>query len=86
MGTIASQKHFRNNSKLHAHIFMWQRINWAESTDSTQSKNYQHEDSDILTINDSSEDGEWGETGTSGRDVCPSSSSKSFLNYEMSII
>ena len=86
MGTIASQKHFRNNSKLHAHIFMWQRINWAELTDSTQrseSKNYQHEDSDIQTIDDSSEDGEWGETGTSGRDVCPVSSSKSFLNYEI---
>ena len=43
----------------------------------------QHEDSDILTIDDSSEDGEWGETGTSGRDVCPVSSSKSFLNYEI---
>jgi len=59
------------------------------STDSTQrskSNGNRHEDNDILTIDDSSEDEEWGETGTSGRDVSPSSSSRCFINYEMSII
>jgi len=32
----------------------------------------QHQDRDILTIGDSSEDEELGEMDTSGRDVCPS--------------
>jgi len=56
-----------------------------ESTDRTQrsdSNSSQHEDSEILTISDSSEDEEWGETDASGRDVCPSSSLRCFLNYE----
>ena len=46
----------------------------------------QHEDSDILTIGDSSESEEWGETDASGRDACLSSSLRCFLNYVMSII
>jgi len=40
-----------------------------ESTDRTQrsgSNSNQHEDSDILTISDSSEDEEWGEMDASG--------------------
>ena len=43
-----------------------------ELTDSTQrskSNSDQHKDSDILTIGDSSEDEEPGETDASGRDV-----------------
>jgi len=58
-----------------------------ESIDRTQrseSNSNQHNDSDILTISDSSEEEEWGETDASGRDVCPSSSLRCFLNYEMS--
>jgi len=42
-------------------------------------------DSDIPTIGNSNEDEEQGETDATGRDVCPSSSSRCFLNYETSI-
>jgi len=66
----------QNNSKAHVQIVTWQQINMTESTDSTQrseSNSDHHEDSDILTISDSCEDKEWGETDTNGRDVCPSS-------------
>jgi len=62
---------------------MWQQIYWKESTDSTQRRELnsnQHEDSDILTIGDSSKNGEWREMDASGRDVCPSSSSRCFLD------
>jgi len=38
-----------------------------------------------VTIGDSSVDEEWVETDPSWRDVCPSSCSRCFLNYEISI-
>jgi len=44
-----------------------------DRTKRSESNSNQPEDSDILTISDSSEEG-WGETDASGRDVCPSSS------------
>jgi len=56
-----------------------------DRTKRSESNSNQPEDSDILTISDSSEEG-WGETDASGRDVCPSSSLRCFFNYEMSII
>jgi len=40
--------------------------NKLESTDSTQRSNDQHEESNILTIGDSSEDKEWRQTPVGG--------------------
>ena len=67
-------------------IIVWQEINWVGTTERSKSNSDQHKDSDILTNDDSSEDEEQGETDASGRDVCPSSSMRCFLHYEMSII
>ena len=50
----------------------------------TWRSNNQHQDSNILTIGDCSEDEERGEMDASGRDVCPSSSLSCFLNHEIS--
>ena len=52
----------------------------------TQRSSEQLQDSNILTISDSSEDTEQGEMDTSGRDVCTSSILRCFFNHEMSII
>jgi len=60
-------------------------VNWL-NTQRSESNSDQYEASDILTIGDSNEDEEQGETDASGRDVCPSLSSRCFLNYKISII
>jgi len=84
MVIFASQKAFEHYDRIiarHMYKLSWQQIN--EVTEIRGQVKHQHQGGDILTIADSSEDEEWGEMYNSGRDVCPSSSLRCFINNIM---